>query len=183
MGKEVMTQKAISDLAKQLQEARTRQEVKSEEMKVKIVERTRQIELQEQEILRREKELEAQVKKPAEAQKYKMETLAQAEKERVVLEAEAEAEAIRVKGEAEAFAIEEKAKAEAEQMRKKAEAWKLYQDAAMVDMVLETLPKIAAEVAAPLTNAKKITLVATGGEIGAAKITGEVMEVVSRLPL
>ena len=37
--------------------------------------------------------------------------------------------------------------------------------------------------AAPLTNAKKITMVATGGEIGAAKITGEVMEVVSRLPL
>ena len=32
--------------------------------------------------------------------------------------------------------------AEAEQMRKKAEAWKEYQDAAMVDMVLETLPKV-----------------------------------------
>ena len=27
-------------------------------------------------------------------------------------------------------------------MRKKAEAWKEYQDAAMVDMVLETLPKV-----------------------------------------
>ena len=105
-----MTQKAISDLAKQLQEAKTRQDVKNEEMKVKIIERTRQIELQEQEILRKEKELEAQVKKPAEAQKYKMEILAQAEKERVVLEAEAEAEAIKVKGEAEAYAIEEKAK-------------------------------------------------------------------------
>ena len=50
----------------------------------------------------------------------------------------------------------EKAKAEAEQMRKKAEAWKLYKDAAMVDMVLETLPKIAAEVAAPLCEAKKV---------------------------
>merc|ERR1712048_763525 len=49
--KEVMTQKAISDLAKQLQEAKTRQDVKNEEMKVKIIERTRQIELQEQEIL------------------------------------------------------------------------------------------------------------------------------------
>ena len=27
-------------------------------------------------------------------------------------------------------------------MQKKAEAWKLYQDAAMVDMVLDTLPKV-----------------------------------------
>ena len=48
-----------------------------------------------------------------------------------------------MKGEAEAFAIEAKAKAEAEQMAKKADAWKDYQDAAMVDMVLETLPKVS----------------------------------------
>lgn len=61
---------------------------------------------------------------------------------RVILEAEAESESIRVKGEAEAFAIEAKAKAEAEQMAKKADAWKDYQDAAMVDMILETLPKV-----------------------------------------
>ena len=47
-----------------------------------------------------------------------------------------------LKGEAEAFAIEEKARAEAEQMAKKADAWKDYQDAAMVDMVLETMPKV-----------------------------------------
>ena len=47
-----------------------------------------------------------------------------------------------MKGEAEAYAIEAKAKAEAEQMAKKADAWKDYQDAAMIDMVLETLPKV-----------------------------------------
>ena len=53
-----------------------------------------------------------------------------------------------MKGEAEAFAIEAKAKAEAEQMAKKADAWRDYQDAAMVDMVLETLPKVRACVCA-----------------------------------
>ncbi len=47
-----------------------------------------------------------------------------------------------LKGEAEAYAIEAKAKAEAEQMAKKADAWRDYQDAAMVDMVLETIPKV-----------------------------------------
>ena len=47
-----------------------------------------------------------------------------------------------MKGEAEAYAIEARAKAEAEQMAKKADAWKDYQDAAMIDMVLETLPKV-----------------------------------------
>ena len=61
---------------------------------------------------------------------------------RVVLEAQAQSESIQVKGEAEAFAIEAKAKAEAEKMARKADAWKDYQEAAMVDMVLETLPKV-----------------------------------------
>lgn len=52
-----------------------------------------------------------------------------------------------VKGEAEAFAIEAKAKAEAEQMAKKADAWKEYREAAVVDMVLETMPKVWMNVA------------------------------------
>ena len=47
-----------------------------------------------------------------------------------------------MKGEAEAFAIEAKASAEAEQMAKKADAWKEYREAAVVDMVLETMPKV-----------------------------------------
>lgn len=47
-----------------------------------------------------------------------------------------------MKGEAEAFAIEAKATAEAEQMAKKADAWKEYREAAVVDMVLETMPKV-----------------------------------------
>lgn len=49
---------------------------------------------------------------------------------------------IRIRGEAEAFAISVKAKAESEQMAKKAEAWREYREAAMVDMLLETLPKV-----------------------------------------
>ena len=53
-----------------------------------------------------------------------------------------QAEAEQLRGEAEAFAIEAKAAAEAEQMKKKAEAWKEYKDAAMVDMVLDALPKV-----------------------------------------
>lgn len=49
---------------------------------------------------------------------------------------------IKIRGEAEAFAIEAKAKAEAEQMAQKAEAWREYREAAMVEMLLDTLPKV-----------------------------------------
>merc|ERR1712128_78394 len=154
-----------------------------EEMQVKVVERTQNIAIQDQEIIRRERELESKVKKPAEAEKYRLDTIAEAEKLKTVLEAEAEAEARALKGEAEAYAIEVTAKAEAEQMAKKADAWKEYKEAALVDMMLKVLPQVAAEISAPMSQAKKITMVATGdGPIGASKLTGEVLEIMGSLP-
>ncbi|XP_077986569.1 flotillin-1-like isoform X2 [Glandiceps talaboti] len=180
---EVQTRKAESELAYDLQAAKTKQRIKEEQMQIKVVERAQQIHVQEQEISRREKELEAQVKQPAMAEKYRLETLAEANKRRVTLEAEAHAESIRLKGEAEAYAVEAKAKAEAEQMAKKADAWKDYQDAAMIDMVLDTMPKVAAEIAAPLSQVKKVTMVSSGkGDVGASKLTNEVMDIMDRLP-
>ncbi|KMY94029.1 flotillin-1 isoform X2 [Drosophila sechellia] len=180
---EVQTKKAEAEMAYELQAAKTKQRIKEEQMQVKVIERTQEIAVQEQEIMRRERELEATIRRPAEAEKFRMEKLAEANKQRVVMEAEAEAESIRIRGEAEAFAIAAKAKAEAEQMAMKAEAYREYREAAMVEMLLDTLPKVAAEVAAPLSQAKKITMVSSGtGDIGAAKLTGEVLSIVNKVP-
>ncbi len=63
------------------------------------------------------------------------------------------------------------------------QAWSTYKNAAVVDMVLQTLPRVAAEIAAPLSSAKKVTLVAgPNGELGAAKLTAEVLEIMTRVP-
>lgn len=79
----------------------------------------------------------------------------------------------RLKGEAEAFAIESKAKAEAEQLIKKADAFREYKDAAILEMMLDTLPKVAAEVAAPISQVNRVVMVSGGkGDVGAAKLTG-----------
>jgi flotillin len=180
---EVNTKKATSELAYNLQSAITKQKIKEEEMQVKVIERAQQINVQIQEIKRRERELDATVRKPADAEKYKVEKIAEANRNRIILEAEAEAESIRLTGEAHAFAIEAKARAEAEQMSKKADAWRDYQEAAMVDMLLETLPKVAAEIAAPLSKCQKVTMISSGSkDIGAAKITGELLDIVIRMP-
>merc|ERR1711963_378172 len=119
--------------------------------------------------MRKERELDSKIKKPAEAEKYRLEKIAEANRLRLVLEAEAEAEALTLKGEAEAFAIEAKAKAEAEQMAKKADAWNEYGK--------------AAEVASPLTNVNKVTMVAdANGEIGASRMTDEILSIMTRVP-
>ncbi|KAH8401257.1 hypothetical protein KR009_004136 [Drosophila setifemur] len=180
---EVQTKKAEAEMAYELQAAKTKQRIKEEQMQVKVIERTQEIAVQEQEIMRRERELEATIRRPAEAEKFRMEKIAEANKQKVIMEAEAEAESIKIRGEAEAFAIAAKAKAEAEQMAQKAEAWREYREAAMVEMLLDTLPKVAAEVAAPLSQAKKITMISSGsGEIGAAKLTGEILQIVNKVP-
>lgn len=139
---EVYTKRAESDLSASLQAAKTRQMIKEEQMQVKVMEREKEIQIQEQEIIRRKKELEATVMKPADAEKYKMEKLAEAHKKKLEMEADAEAEALELRGKAEAFAIAEKARAEAEQMARKAEAYKEYETAAKVDMILETMPRV-----------------------------------------
>uniref|UniRef100_F6Z0M9 Flotillin n=1 Tax=Equus caballus TaxID=9796 RepID=F6Z0M9_HORSE len=180
---EVNTRRAQADLAYQLQVAKTKQQIEEQRVQVQVVERAQQVAVQEQEIARREKELEARVRKPAEAERYKLERLAEAEKTQLIMQAEAEAESVRMRGEAEAFAIGARARADAEQMSKKAEAFQLYQEAAQLDMLLEKLPQVAEEISGPLTSAKKITLVSSGsGTMGAAKVTGEVLDILSRLP-
>lgn len=62
------------------------------------MERSQQILVQEQEIARRERELEATVRRPAEAEKFRLEKIAEANRKKVLVEAEAEAEAVRLKG-------------------------------------------------------------------------------------
>lgn len=43
--------------------------------------------------------------------------------------------------------------------------------------------QVAEEISGPLTSAKKITLVSSGsGAMGAAKVTGEVLDILSHLP-
>ena len=70
--------------------------------------------------------------------------------------ARADSERIRLIGGAEAAAIEAVGKAEAERMRLKAAAYKQYGEAAMLNLVMETLPKV--RTACILTTSKSFWL-------------------------
>lgn len=94
--------KAESDLAYRLQENITNQTVMAEEVQVEVVSKQKQIEVQTQEALRKEQELDATVRKPAEAERFKMQTLAEAQQYKIQTEATGEAQAILQKGEAQA---------------------------------------------------------------------------------
>jgi flotillin len=50
-------------------------------------------------------------------------------------------------------------------------------------MMLQVLPKVAAEVSAPIAQCNKITMVSDGtGSIGAANVTKEILTIMESLP-
>ena len=192
---EVNARQAEAQLADELQRAKTMQEIRREEVEVEVVERAKQIELQEQEIQRRERELEATIRKPAEAERYRLETIAEGDRNAVVATAtgeaestrrqgEAQADVIRLTGQAEAEAIEAKGAAEAAAMQLKAAAWKEYGEAAVIQQVLETLPAVAEAVAQPLARTDRIVMFGGGGDGGGgiSKLTQDVTRTVAQVP-
>jgi len=202
----VNQQKAQADLAYDLQKFKTGQLVKAEEVQVNIVEKQKQIELQQQEILRKQRELEATVQKPADAERYKVETLANAKKFQLETEAAgsasatkatgfasadvakatgiAEAEANKARGLAEAAVIEAQGKATAEAMLAKAESFKQYNEAAVIEMIVRVLPEVAGKVSEPLSKTEKMVIINSGNGPGggASKLTGDVTTIISQLP-
>jgi len=75
----------------------------------------------------------------------------------------AEADALRAEGEAQAASTLAVGQAEAEAMDKRAEAFARYNDAAVLQMLIEVLPQIAKEVAAPISSIDQLTVISTDG--------------------
>lgn len=202
----VNQKKAESDLAYDLQKYKTGQLVKAEEVQVEIIAKQKQIELQQQEILRKQRELEATVQKPADAERYKVETLANARKFQLETEAAgaasatkatgfaaadvnkatgiAEAEANKAKGLAQADIIMAQGKATAEATRLKAEAFQQYNEAAVIELLVKVLPDIAGRISEPLSKMEKMVIINSGSGPGggASKLTGDITQIIAQLP-
>ncbi|MGH8826584.1 MAG: flotillin family protein, partial [Jiangellaceae bacterium] len=161
-----------------------------------------------------ERQLDSQVRKPADAARYRVEQEAEAKRNADIAEAEArkaasiaaaqakaeearlvgesekarrsalaeaeaiegarrgeaekarrvaEADAVHAEGTAQAAAILAIGQAEAEAMDRKAEAFSHYNDAAVLQMLVEILPTVAREVAAPIGAIDKLTVISTDG--------------------
>ncbi|AQP51420.1 flotillin family protein [Tessaracoccus flavescens] len=162
----------------------------------------------------KERQLDTEVRRPADAERYRVETAAEAQRNAAIFEAEArkaasianaeadaekarltgvgeksrrsalaeaeaiegakrgeaekarriaEAEAVRAEGEAKAAAVLAVGQAEAEAMDKRAEAFAHYNDAAVLQMLIEVLPEMAGRIAAPMSSIDKLTVISSDG--------------------
>ncbi|MFO7981150.1 MAG: SPFH domain-containing protein [Candidatus Aminicenantes bacterium] len=179
---QVNSKKAQADHAYELERFRLSQQIKKEEAKVQTIEKEEAIKLEEMEIKRRERELDATVIKPADARKYQIKAEAEAEGFRIQTEAEGKAKASQLEGEADAGKLRAQGSAEAEAMLKKAEAWGKYNQAAILDTYMKILPELAKNVSEPLSKVDKIVLVGGDKGTGANKITSQVADVLAQMP-
>ena len=180
------TKKAEADAAYSIQQENQRKIVEIAKTNADIARREKEAELAEKEIAIKERQLDADIKKQADALKYQAERKAEADLIKRQREAEAaayealkeaeakraEAEALRYSMEQEAEGIRAKGLAEAEAIEKKAEAQKKMGEASVLEMYLSALPEVVKNAAAPLAQTDKIVMYGDGNS---TKIVRDVM--------
>lgn len=100
-------------------------------------------------------------------------------REQQIYLAKAEAIKIELKGEAEAFVIGEIGKAEAKRMSLRADAFKKYGKTAILNQIIDSMPRVAAEVTSPLQRTKNITIIDGGAKGG---LVSEIAQLIGSLP-
>lgn len=181
------TQKAQADAAEAIEAEKQRQLRDVASTNANIAKAEREAELKQREIQLKEYELDALVRKQADAEKYAAEQKAEADlikrqkdAEAKAYEIEMAAKAQKAKAEADKYAAEQQAAgiaavgaAEAEAIQKKAEAQKQMGEASVLEMYFQMLPKAIASASGPLANVDKITMY---GEGNSAKLAADVMK-------
>ena len=180
------TKRAEADAAYAIQQEQQRRTIEVARTEADIARREKEAELAAAEIAIRERQLDADIRKRADAERYQAEQEAEAELIRRQREADArkyeaerqaearraEAEALRYAMEQEAAGIRAKGIAEAEAIEKKAEAQKKMGEASVIDMYLSALPEVVRSAAAPLAQTDKIVMYGDGNS---TKLVRDVM--------
>jgi flotillin len=192
---EIDAARAQSAAAGPLAEAERQQYIVAEQQKV--AERNAEL---------KQRQLDTEVRKPADAARYKVEQEAEASKNAAIAEADAKrqatiaaaqasaeqsrltgegersrraalAEALEREGAAEGAAILARGNAEAAAMQSKADSFNAYGEAAVLDLLLRVLPEMIAAAAAPVGNIDKLTVISTDG---ASSLTKSVASTVAQ---
>ncbi|HIT00580.1 MAG TPA: flotillin family protein [Candidatus Faecaligallichristensenella faecipullorum] len=170
------TKRAEADAAYSIQQESQRKTIEITRANADIARREKEAELAEKEIAIKERQLDAEVRKQADAMKYQAEKEAEADLIRRQREADAkqyeaqrEAEARKAEAEAARYAMEQEAEgirakglAEAEAIERKAEAQRKMGEASILEMYLSALPEVVKNAAAPLAQTDRIVMYGDG---------------------
>jgi len=123
----------------------------------------KQTELAQLEADRKEKELLSSIVKPAAAEAQAVIAQAEGAKRARIASAEADAETTRLEGGAEAQIVLTKGEAEAKALAMRADAYKQFNEAAIIQTVLAALPEIVRAAAEPMGHIDSLTVMSADG--------------------
>ena len=123
----------------------------------------KQTELAQLEAARTEQELLSTTVKPAAAQAEAAVQRAEGQKRVTIAAAEAQAEQVRLQGGAEAAIVLTKGEAEAKALGLRADAYKQFNEAAIIQTILAALPDIVRAAAEPMSHIDSLTVMSTEG--------------------
>lgn len=155
LGAEIAQAQAQASAAGPLEKARRDREIADQ-----------QAETAKADALRRDNELDAEVRRPADAELYRRTKEAEARE----AEGRADANIAKAKGEAEAAIVLAKGKAEAESMEAQAEAFKQYNEAAVLQMLVGVLPDVVEKASAPISNIDNLHMIVPEGASAIPKL-------------
>ena len=178
----VNQKRAHADMAYELARFKIQQDLTKEQYAVKKVEMQETTRLEEMNIEKKQKELDANVIKPSEARKKQVMAEADAESYRILTESKGKMEAKKAEDAADAERIRLIGQAEAESLASRAKAYEKYNQAALYERTLDKLPELAKNIAEPLSKLDKIVMIESDGKLGTSKITGQVTEILAQLP-
>src|SRR5260370_40718647 len=112
---------------------------------------------------RKEKELRSRTVKPAAAEAQAVIAKAEGDKRARIASAEADAETTRLEGGAEAQIVLTKGEAEAKALAMRADAYKQFNEAAIIQTVLAALPEIVRAAAEPMGHIDSLTVMSADG--------------------
>jgi flotillin len=123
----------------------------------------KQTELAQLEADRKQQELVATTVRPAEAEAEAQIRRAEGAKGAAIAQAQGEAERVKLAGEAQARVVEVTAEAEAKALALRAEAYRQFNEAAIIQTVLSMLPDIVRAAAEPMGNIDNLTVLSNDG--------------------
>ncbi|XP_046916625.2 flotillin-2 [Dermatophagoides farinae] len=156
--REVNGQQAETKLSYELQWAKIQQSLKQEEKKIQLIEKHKLIQYEQLEIELRNKQLESEVRLPADTESYRILIESDGKKNVQLMIAKAEAEKIRQIGMAEVNRNRKIGMAEAQAMAIRANILSNYNDAAILSMIMSTMPELAKEICLPLSRITEIII-------------------------
>lgn len=162
------TKKAEADAAYSIQQENQRKTIEIAKADADIARREKEAEIAQAEIAVKEKQLDAEIRKQADAENYRIAKEAEAE----LIRRQKEADAKKYEATQEAAARRAQAEAIRYAMEQEAEAQKRMGEASVIEMYLQALPEIVKNAADPLAQTDKIVMYGDGN---ATKLVKDVM--------